>query len=52
MVHTRNRERAEQEDRVGRKMRHTSKKGLKKAIWNDSRSWSNEDLTEEREGGK
>ena len=36
--------RAEKEDRVGRKMRRTSK-GLKKAkIWEDSRRWSNEDL--------
>lgn len=39
---------AEQEDRVGRIMRHTSKKGLKKAkVWRDSKRWSDNDLDEE-----
>ena len=48
MAKKQDRKKAEQEDRVGRKMRHTSKKGLKKTkIWKDSKNWSNNDLDEE-----
>lgn len=48
MAKKQDRKKAEQEDRVSRKMRRTSKKGLKKAkIWKDSRRWSNNDLDEE-----
>lgn len=48
MARKQDRKKAEQEDRVSRKMRHTSKKGLKKAkIWKDSKHWSNNDLNEE-----
>ena len=48
MARKQDRKKAEQEDRVSRKMRHAAKKGLKKTkIWKDSKSWSNNDLNEE-----
>lgn len=45
MAHKKDRKQAEQEDRVGRKIRRTAKKGIKKAkIWKDSKLASDEDL--------
>ena len=48
MAKNQDRNKAKQEDRVGRIMRRAAKKGLKKTkIWKDSKSWSNNDLNEE-----